>query len=108
MYLGTEDHPFTALQAFLSGFDMGSVSRRALPEGQRLQARWDGFREFVAEHYGINHQMTTASWGTWIHAHSQSEEEAFATFFSFFEQYQALSGLSWPDAKASSGDDAQA
>lgn len=55
----------------------------------------------MAEHYAIDHRMSTASWGTWISAHSETEEEAFATFFSLFEQYQALSGLTWPDVKIS-------
>ena len=110
MYFVTSDHPFTALQAFLSGFDFGADCQRAdtLSEEKRLQAKWDGFREFVAEHYGIDHQMSTASWGTWIHERSQGEKEAFATFFSLFEKYQALSGLSWPDVKVNRGDDTPA
>jgi hypothetical protein len=110
MYFGTSEHPFTSLQAFLSGFGMGCNGEQVdrLPEEHRIQARWEGFREFVAEHYGIDHQMSTASWGVWIRERSQSEEEAFATFFSLFEKYQALSGLSWPEVKVNRGDDTKA
>jgi hypothetical protein len=108
LYLGTSEAPFSSLQAFLSGFSMAADAQHSvhtLPTEQRKSARWEGFREFVAGHYGVDYQMSTASWGDWIRAHSKSEEEAFATFFSLFETYQAATGLSWPDVKTSRGDD---
>jgi hypothetical protein len=91
MYWGDSDYLFTSLIAFISGYQSGYAVKAhehesTVGESYTLDFTPKGFHKFVENWYNIKNP---GGWGwmTYIQMNTNSEREAFDTYFRLREEY---------------------